>query len=144
VCGLPLDERMALDAIDQVGGHRFAQPLAADDHQHARAGVGQVEDSLPGRVAGADHHDVVSAAVGRFASAGAAGHLRTADSVREPEEVLDQRRVRGLPPGNIALEHVVTVHHDRQRRFRHTQLTQQPLGLRRARLEPLVWTGPFA
>ena len=65
------DQRVMLDPLDQVGGHRLRNAVAAHDHVHARARAGQVHGRLAGRVAGAYDHHVVAAALQRLGAPGA-------------------------------------------------------------------------
>ena len=58
-----LDERVMLDPFDQVGRHRAGERLAPHDHRHPRASLGEAHDRLSRGVAGADHDDVVAAAL---------------------------------------------------------------------------------
>ena len=66
-----VDEVAALDALDEVRGHGLPEPIAADEHRHPGAVVRQVQNGLAGRVAGADHDDLVVRAPRGLAAAGA-------------------------------------------------------------------------
>jgi hypothetical protein len=54
------------DPLEQVGGHRLGQVVAADDELDASARAREVHRRLTGRVARADHDDVVVAAGSRL------------------------------------------------------------------------------
>jgi hypothetical protein len=43
-----VDQRMLLDSLDQVGGHRLSEPVAAHEHRHPSTRVGEVEHRLSG------------------------------------------------------------------------------------------------
>ena len=62
---------MGADAVDEVGRHRLPEPVAAHDHRHLRARVGQVHHGLARGVAGAHHDDRQAAALRRLAAPGA-------------------------------------------------------------------------
>jgi hypothetical protein len=65
-----VDQRIPLDALHQVGGHRLPEPVTADEHRHPRPGGSKVENGLSGRISGADHDHRVAAALCCLAAAG--------------------------------------------------------------------------
>ena len=74
-----LDQRVRVDALDEVRRHRLRERVAAHEHRHARARVREVHDRLAGRVARADDDHRVAAAARGLAAPGA-----VVDAAAEP------------------------------------------------------------
>ena len=66
-----VDQRVGLDARDQILGHALAEPVATDEQLHPRACIPQVHRGLSRGVPGADDEDVVAAALSGLAAPGA-------------------------------------------------------------------------
>ena len=85
-----VDQRVSLDALDQVVRHGLAEPVAANEHRHARGLVREIQDGLTGRVAGADDHDALARALRRLAATRAVVHAAT-------EQLVDAVEIEAAP-----------------------------------------------